>query len=313
MTKRAWISAACLLGAVFILGPSVGKAQNPPPEDHPAVTVKGQTYTPRSILARNMGTPEDQTTPFPPHRVVGNIYYVGTKTLSSFLIVTPAGHILINTGLGDSVKQIRAGVEKLGFRFGDIKILLAMQSHYDHMAGMGEIVRLTGAKVYATEADAPIMEDGGRSDPSLGKAGWFPPVKVDRRLEDGDVIELGGQELTAVHTPGHTRGCTTWTFDSSDGMDAVLVCSSSILDYRFVGKESYPGIAADFEKSFAKLRKLPCDLFLAPHGGFFDLGRKLEKAKVRDGSPNPFVDPDGFRAYVDLQEKNFRARLAEQQ
>ena len=139
------------------------------------------------------GQPGNWTRPYPAHKIAGNVYYVGTEDLACFLVTDPAGHILINTGLANSVPQIREGVEKLGFRFGDIKILLTMQAHYDHVAGFAEVVKLTGAKVYATEGDAGVIEDGGRSDPGLGPEGYFPRVKVERRLKDGERSGLGGR------------------------------------------------------------------------------------------------------------------------
>jgi metallo-beta-lactamase class B len=164
------------------------------------------------------------TRPFPAHRIAGNLYYVGTEELACFLITTPGGHILVNTGLQDSVPQIRSGIEQLGFKLHDVKILLTMQAHFDHVAGFAEIQKVTGARVYATEADAPVLEDGGRSDPHLGKSYWFAPVKVSRKLKDGDTVELGGTALHVHLTPGHTKGSVTYSMTVSEAGKTTTCC-----------------------------------------------------------------------------------------
>src|SRR5882724_9879149 len=194
---------ACFIGAA-VLGTVAdpGGAQNPPPPDHPIITVNGQTYTPRSVLARNMGTPEDQSAQFPPHKIIGNIYYVGTKTLSSFLIVTPQGNILIDSTYERNVKTIEKSVTDLGFAFADVKILLGNHAHGDHQEGDALVKQLTGAQVMAMAEDVPAlqaMKPGGKEHP------------IDRILHDGEAVTLGGVTLVAHLTPGHTRGCTTWT------------------------------------------------------------------------------------------------------
>src|SRR6266436_4553407 len=198
---------ACLLVATF-LGPGANLilAQDTP-ADHPAVTVKGQTYTPQSILTRNMGTPEDQTTQFPPHKIVGNIYYVGTKTLSSFLIVTPQGNILINSTYERNVRTIQKSVEQLRFKFSDIKILLGTHAHGDHQEGDALVKQMTGAQVMAMAEDVPdlkAMKPGNKEHP------------IDKVLHDGDSVTLGNMTLVAHLTAGHTRGCTTWTTKITD-------------------------------------------------------------------------------------------------
>src|SRR3979411_1534296 len=199
---------ACFLGAAF-LGPGANMtwAQNAP-GDHPAVTVKGKTYTPQSILARNMGPAEDQATQFPPHKIVGNIYYVGTKTLSSFLIVTPQGNILIDSTYERNVKTIEKSVTDLGFKFSDVKILLGNHAHGDHQEGDALVKQLTGAQVMAMAEDVPAlqaMKPGGKEHP------------IDKILHDGESVTLGGVTLVAHLTPGHTRGCTTWTTTAQEG------------------------------------------------------------------------------------------------
>ena len=193
--------AAVLLASALLAG-RAGLAQGTAPPDSPSVTVRGQTYTPRSILARNMGTDQDQTTAFPPHRVVGNVYYVGTRTLSSYLIVTPAGHILLNSTYERNVRTIAASVAQLGFAFADVKILLGTHAHGDHQEGDALVKELTGAQVMAMAEDVPALRlimPGGRPHP------------IDRVLHDGEAVTLGGSSLVAHLTAGHTRGCTTWT------------------------------------------------------------------------------------------------------
>src|SRR5207244_3153260 len=235
-------SLACLLGAAF-LGPvaKVSLAQNPP-ADHPAVTVKGQTYTPRSILARNMGTPEDQTTQFPPHKIIGNIYYVGTRTLSSFLVVTPQGNILIDSTFERNVPTIEKSVKQLGFQFSDIKILLGNHAHGDHQEGDALVKQLTGAQVMVMAEDVPAlqaMKPGGKEHP------------IDKVLHDGEAVTLGGTTLVAHLTAGHTPGCTTWTMKAQEGgktYNVVINCSlrpPNVLT---------PPITDEFNRSFKRLR-----------------------------------------------------------
>src|SRR6476660_4338600 len=187
--------------------------------DHPSVTVRGQVYTPRSILARNMGTPEDQTAQFPPHKIIGNIYYVGTKTLSSFLIVTPQGNLLIDSTYERNVPTIQKSVEQLGFKFSDVKILLGSHAHGDHQEGDAMVKQLTGAQVVAMAEDVPALQaikPGGKEHP------------IDKVLHDGESVTLGGATLVAHLTPGHTRGCTTWTTTAQEAgktYNVVFGCS----------------------------------------------------------------------------------------
>jgi len=247
--------------------------------------------------------------PVEPIRIAENLYYVGASDVASYLITTPDGHFLIDGGFVETAPQIEANVAKLGFKLSDVKILLNSHAHFDHAGGLAALKAKTGAKVHASAADAPLLEDGGRSDfVDFGEVGLFPPVQVDRRLTDGDTVTLGGTTLTARLTPGHTKGATTWTWKSG-GLDVVLVSSASILDYRVVGEESYPGIRADFEKSFATFRALPCAIFLAPHAGF--IGLEAKRARL-GGESNPFVDPIGYRAWVDRAEIAFREAVERQ-
>jgi len=244
--------------------------------------------------------------PFPPFKVMDNIYFVGTEDLGSFLITTPAGHILINSDFENTVPQIRAAVEKLGFKFTDIKILLGSHAHGDHMEGDALVKELTGAQVVVMEQDVPALS---RMTPQ-GK-----PHPMDRVIHDGEEVKLGGVTLVAHLTPGHTKGCTTWTLKAQEqGKTYNVVILGSIgvnPGYILVNNKDYPQIADDYVRGFKVLRALPCDVFLASHSRFYGTPEKY--AKLKDGGPNPFIDPAGYRAHLDLQEKNFKEKLAEQQ
>jgi metallo-beta-lactamase class B len=252
---------------------------------------------------------------FPAHRVIGDVYYVGSKDLASYLITTREGHILINSGFEETVPLIRAGVESLGFKMRDIKILLASHGHSDHVAGHALAKELTGAKVYVMRGDDSVVASGGQGQYFYTKSRW-KPCKVDRVLEDGDEVKLGGVTLVARRTPGHTRGCTTWTWKVGEGdktYDVVVIGSPNVNPgYRLVDNKDYPEIAADFARTFQILGALPCDVFLGAHGGYYGMIQKFEKSK--SGNPkNPFIDPEGFRAFVELKEKAFRDTLTAQQ
>ena len=244
--------------------------------------------------------------PFPPFRVIGNIYYVGTDDLGSYLIATPAGNILINSDFDDTVPEIEASVEKLGFRFTDTKILLGSHAHADHMEGDARVKELTGAQVMVMEQDVPAIS---RMTPGN------KPHPIDRVLHDGDAVTLGGITLVAHLTPGHTRGCTTWTMKTEEnGRSYNVVILGSIgvnPGYILVGNKDYPEIADDYVHGFQVLRSLPVDVFLGSHGSFFDLHAKYGKLRA-GATPNPFIDPAGYKAHLDLQEKNFRTELEKQ-
>jgi metallo-beta-lactamase class B len=245
--------------------------------------------------------------PFPPHKIAGNLYYVGTEDLACFLFVTPAGDILVNTGLVDSTPLIRESFRKLGVRLEDVKILLTMQAHYDHVAAMNEIRKITGAKVYITEADAPVLEDGGQSDPFLGPEYRFAPVKVDRRLKDGDVVSLGGTELKVILTPGHTRGSVSYstTFDDGGRKRNVLLANMNTVVMPLVGNRKYPQIAEDYERAYATQRQLSPDIWVAAHASQYNMA---EKAKA--GS---FVDPQGYKQAIEHYYALFRETLEKEQ
>jgi metallo-beta-lactamase class B len=280
---------------IFLLGVSM---QTPQP-DHPSITVHGQTFTPGSILARNMGTDADQTTQFPPHRIIGNIYYVGTRTLSSFLIVTPQGNILINSTYERNVSVIEKSVGQLGFKFSDIKILLGNHAHVDHQEGDALVKQRTGAQVIAMAEDVPALQalkPGGKEHP------------IDRIIYDGDKVTLGNVVLVAHLTPGHTRGCTTWTTTAEEGGKTYSVLLGCSLRPPAVVT---PAVAAEFDRTFKLVRTLPCDVQLGDHGAQYDMQAKFAKVKV--GSPNPFISPSTCMAEADIEEAMFHAILGEQQ
>jgi len=253
---------------------------------------------------------------FPPHHIVGNVYYVGSKGLASYLITTSEGNILINSSLESSVPLIRASVEKLGFRFSDIKILLISHAHWDHSAGSAELKKLTGAKYMVMAEDVEVVESGGKTDFQYADTpgSLFPPTKVDRVLHDGDRVRLGNTELTAHLTPGHTKGCTTWTLKANEQgktYNVVIVGSPNVNPgYKLVDNLKYPEIATDYERTFRVLRSLPCDIFLGAHGDYYGMAAKF--AKLKAGDANPFVDPDGYKNYVSDREQAFRAQLRKQ-
>ncbi len=258
--------------------------------------------------------PEEWSRPFAPFRIAGNLYYIGTWDLACYLIVTPAGNIVINTGLPDSVPQIQSNIEKLGFRLADTKILTATHAHWDHVAGMAKLKSLTGAKVYATEAEAPLLESGGRTDFRWGKdsGAWFDPVKVDMRLKDGGKISLGGTELTVHLHPGHTKGAASFTFtvkDETRTWRVLLVNMGSINPgVRLTGKPSYPGIAEDYAATFRDQKRLTFDIWVASHASQFNLHRKHKPGDAYD--PARFADAAGYRAEVERLEKIYLDQIA---
>lgn len=258
----------------------------------------------------------DWTAAQTPFRIADNLYYVGSRDLAAYLVTTPKGNILINANLKTSPPQIRASVEKLGFRWADTRILLNSQAHYDHLAGGAEVVRETGAKVMMMDGDVSVAESGGKSD--FDHLPPYPPVRVNRILHDGDTVQLGGVVLTARKTAGHTRGCTTWTMQVHEGgrlRNVVIVGGwTALSDYRLVATpghpESYPGIAQDFEHTFALLRTLPCDIFLGGHGLYFDMQEKLARLP-KEGSA-VWVDPQGYQKAVAAAQQIFQDQLQQQ-
>jgi metallo-beta-lactamase class B len=256
------------------------------------------------------------TRPFPPFRIAGNLYYVGSEDLASYLVVTPKGDILINSNLESSPPLIQKSVEALGFHMSDIKILLISHAHYDHCAGSAAIKRMTGAKYYVMAQDVSVVESGGQTDFQYGsdKSIRFPPAHVDKVLHDGDKVSLGGTALTAHLTPGHTRGTTTWTLDETESgrlLHVVIVGSPNVNPgYMLVGNTKYPQIADDYRRGFEVLNALPCDIFLGAHGGYFDLQAKYDRWK--SGDHNAFIDPAGYKSYIADREQAFESELKKQ-
>ena len=249
---------------------------------------------------------------FPGHRVIGNVYYVGSKDLASYLITTPDGHILINSGFEQTVPLIKASVESLGFKATDIKIILASHAHSDHVAGHALAKEVTGAKVFVMQGDDDVIASGGKGLYLYHDSRWSPCV-VDRVLKDGEEVKLGGTTLVAHKTPGHTRGCTTWAWKVTDGdkqYDVVVIGSPNV-NPGFVLKDNqdYPEIAEDYKRTFEVLKSLPCDIFLGAHGAYYGLDAKYPQ--IKGAKQNPFIDPEGYKAYVELKSKAFRTQLAE--
>ncbi len=258
----------------------------------------------------------DWSEPFPAHRMIGNIYYVGSRGLASYLITTPEGHILINSNLKTSVPQIRESVEKLGFRFSDVKILLISHAHFDHDAGSAEIKKLTGAQYMVMDGDVGVVESGGKNDFQYGddSADQYPATKVDQVLHDGEQVILGGAVLTAHKTAGHTRGCTTWSLKVNEAgkyYDVVIVGSPNVNPgYKLVNNARYPEIADDYARGFRILKSLPCDVFLGAHGSYY--GMEAKYARMNAGGANPYIDPAGYKDYVMEREQAFLSELTKQ-
>ncbi len=281
--------------------------------------------------ARGQATAEQRewNRPVEPFKIIGNIWYVGASDITSFLITTPEGHILIDGGFVETAPQILANIEKLGFRSEDVKFLLNSHAHFDHAGGLAELEKVTGARMVASAEDAIQLERGGKGDFAFGDEATFPPVAVDRVIADGDTVELGGTTLVAHLTPGHTQGCTTWTMrvGPAPGLAVVFLCSVSVPGYQLVDNPRWPGIVEAYESTFEKLEALPCDVFLAAHGSFFGLEAKRRRALMGmsaggrgpargpaagAGPANPFVDPQGYRDHLARMEKAFHAELERQ-
>ena len=261
----------------------------------------------------------DWTTPIAPFRIAGNLYYVGGKDLASYLIVTPKGDILINSSLETSVAMIRSSVEQLGFKFNDIKVLLISHAHFDHDAGSAELIKETGAKYMVMDGDVSVVESGGATDFAYAKD-TYPRAKVNRVLHDGDEVKLGGTALVAHKTAGHTRGCTTWTMQVTEAgrpLNVVIVGSWNVNPgWRLVDRPeqpaSYPGIAADYRRTFATLKALQCDVFLGAHGAYFGMLAKLDRIKA-GAKENVWIDTKGYQDAVAEREQAFEKELKRQE
>lgn len=266
------------------------------------------------IAQRTTSQREEWNRPAAPLHIIGNIYYVGAEGVSSFLITTPQGSILLDGGLPETGPLILKNIATLGFQIKDVKYLLSSHAHYDHMGSFAELKKRSGAQLVVSRADAPVIESG-KHDLFDGKPVFFVlPVKVDRVIDNGATVQLGGTVLTAHITPGHTKGCTNWTMPVTEGAQThqvIFFCSTSVPGYQLIGNKEYPNIVADYRSSFAKLRQINADVFLAPHPSFFDLDGK--RARVGKGQPNPFVDPQEFHAHVEKSAQAFEEELKKQQ
>ena len=251
---------------------------------------------------------------FPPHRIIGNIYYVGEDDLTSFLIVTPKGNILINTGYIYSVPEIKSSIKKLGFHYSDIKILLITHAHSDHAAGMALIKKQTGAKMMTMEQERELLETGGKTDYLFGSSGWFDPVKVDKTFKDGETIELGGTVITAHLTPGHTKGSTSYSLEVPENGKKyhVLIANLGVINpgTAFLHNDRYPNIAKDYARTFEIEKNLPCDVFLSSHAGHYGMQHKFHPGTPY--SPETFVDPEGYLMVVQHFEQVFLRHLEEE-
>jgi metallo-beta-lactamase class B len=262
-------------------------------------------WTPQELFQRNIGTREQQDKQFPPHKMIGNIYYVGTETLASFLITTPQGHILINSMYERNVPTIKKSVEDLGFKFTDVRIILGSHAHADHMEADAMMKEMTGAQVMAMAEDVPAlqaMKPGGKPHP------------IDKVLHDGEPVSLGGTTLVAHLTPGHTKGCTTWTMRAQEGgrsYDVVIIGSMGVNPgTRLVNNPNNPTIAEEYLQGFKVMRALPVDVPLGSHPGMYNMEAK--HAKLGAGGPNPYIDPQGYKAEIDLVEATFKSVLDQQ-
>lgn len=259
-------------------------------------------------------TDQSWNQPVEPFKIAGNIYYVGANEITSYLITTPKGHILLDSGFKETVPQIKANVAKLGFKLEDVKYLINSQAHYDHAAGLVDLKLSTGAKLLASVEDAKLLARGGKDDPNFGDRFLFEPVTADQTFKDGWKLKLGGVTMTANVTPGHTKGCTTWTTTVAEGdkkLNAIFVCSFSAPGYTLVNNPKYPEIVQDFERTFKKMRAFKVDIFLSAHASQFDMLEKIESLR-KDPASNPFIDGEGYARYVEGTEKAFRDRVAEQ-
>ena len=251
--------------------------------------------------------------PTEPFKIIGNVYYVGTNGLASYLITSPQGHILVDTVMPEATSQIKASIEKLGFKVSDIKYLVNTHAHIDHTGGFAEMKQVSGAQMVAGEADKPLLEGGyypGQQEETLLA---FPPVKVDRTVREGDKVTVGDVTLTARETPGHSPGCTSWEFAVKDGdatRSVLIFCSATVALNRLVTNPTHPGIVNDYRKTFARAKDMKVDVLLAPHPEMYKMPEK--RAKIADGAPNPFVVPGEFNAYAATLEKAFEEGLAKQ-
>ncbi len=267
--------------------------------------ITGASLGQDSDFFRQMNQPQE------PFRIIGNIYYVGAGDVTSYLIVTDKGHILLDTGFKETAPMIEQSIKKLGYSLADIKILLSTHAHIDHAGGLARLKELTGATFLAMDDEVGQYQAGGKGDFAYGDTIPFPPITPDRVLHDLDKVTLGGVELIARKTPGHTRGCTTWTMkvdDNGQTRDIVFVGSPTINPAPLVNNSKYPNIVDDYRRQFAILKSLKCDVFLGAHGSYFDMKSKIERATANPAT-NPFLDPNGYTQFVQRAEQKFLGQL----
>jgi metallo-beta-lactamase class B len=276
-----------------------------------ALVVTGvQAQTVKDFMAAVM---PKWTTPFEPFQLIDNIYYVGTDGISAYIIKTSQGLILMDTALPQQTGEIKGNIAKLGFKLGDIKIILNSHAHFDHTGGIAEIKKDTGAQLVAGERDKPLLEGGYYPGDEKDTDLAFPPVKVDRAVKEGDVVTLGDTKLTAHSMPGHSPGCTSWEMtvkDAGQDRDVLFFCSGTVALNKLVGQPTYPGIADDYRSTFAKARAMKVDVLLGPHPEVY--GMQAKRAQMKDGAPNPFVKPGELQTYVAGLETDFDKQLAKQ-
>jgi metallo-beta-lactamase class B len=269
-----------------------------------------------SVAAQKVNEPKatnpDWSKPFPPFRIAGNLYYVGTYDLACYLITTTRGNILINTGLAASAEQIKNNVETVGFKFPDIKILLTTQVHYDHVGAMAAIKKITGAQMMVDEKDAPVLADGGSSDYALGgKGSLFEPVKPDRLLQDGDTVQLGNMQLVMLHHPGHTKGSCSFLFTVNDEQRSYRVLIANmptiVTDKRFDDVITYPDISKDYAYTLRAMKHIRFDIWLTSHAGQFKLHNKYKPGDVYN--PAAFIDQQGYDAALSDLQKQYDEKL----
>lgn len=267
-----------------------------------------------SVFAQLSETEQAWNKPVEPFRIAGNLYYVGAADLSSYLITTPKGHILLDSGMLETVPQIKANIAKLGFKIEDVKALVISHAHYDHAGGIAELKRLTKAKLYVSDEDAKLLARGGKGDPNFADRYPFEPATADKTFKDGWDLELGGTTMTAMVTPGHTKGCTSWNTTVNEGgrkLNAIFVCSVTAPGYTLVRNREHPKIVSDYESTFRRLKALKVDLFLSSHASAFGMAEKLERRKA-DPKVNAFIDPKGYLEMLERTESQFRKLLASQ-
>jgi metallo-beta-lactamase class B len=273
-------------------------------------------YQWQAAINRNRSVPDE------PFKIAGNLYYVGSTGVTSFLLTGPDGHVLIDGGYPETAPLIIGSIKKLGFNIKDVKVLLNTHAHFDHSGGLRELQDSSGAQLWISEGDAGLIARGGAGDRVYGPlrflgVGRFPAPRIDHRFKSDTTIRVGPVAVTAHVTAGHTPGCTSWSFPvrhNNRDLFAVDICSLSLLPFMsFVEPESYPGIRSDFERSFTTLRDLPADIFLGAHGSFFDLERKHRESATAKDAADPFIDRVGYLEYIDAMEKRFRGELAKEQ